>query len=84
METGVLAFSFLTDFVLDYEETYTNAVVNSNHPDPGVVKGKDGSFVVVSTSNFAVKDEDGAFPILTSTNLYTWTQQGYVFPKGKF
>ena len=47
LETGVLAFSFLTDFVLDYEETYTNAVVNSNHPDPGVVKVKDGTFVVV-------------------------------------
>ena len=60
-----------------------NPVLNSNHPDPGVLKLLDGTFVAVSTSNFAVNGTEGAFPILTSTNLYKWTHQGYIFPQGK-
>ena len=34
--------------------TYTNPVIDSNTPDPGVLALKDGSgYVVVSTSNYA-------------------------------
>ena len=60
-----------------------NPVIDDNRPDPGVLKLLDGTFVAVSTSNFASYGKEGAFPISTSTNLYTWTQQGFVFPKGK-
>ena len=36
--------------------SYTNPIINSNHPDPGVLALPDGSgYVVVTTSNYATK-----------------------------
>ena len=42
-----------------------------------------GTFVAVTTSNFAFNGTPPALPLLTSPNLYQWTRNGYVFPKGK-
>ena len=51
---------------------YTNPVVSSNTPDPGVLKLPDGSgFVMVATSNHAKKCED-VFPILFSKDMVNW------------
>ena len=61
------------------ESTFTNPVVNSDHPDPGVLRLADGSFVAVTTSN----DASNSFPILTSPDLVNWQERGYVFPEGK-
>ena len=60
-----------------------NPVIESNHPDPGVVKLGDGTFVVITTADRPFNGTAGAFPILTSPDLYTWTDQGFVFPKGE-
>lgn len=59
-------------------DTYINPVVDSDHPDPGVLKLDDGTFVAVTTRSSEA--EPMAFPILTSPDLVNWTQQGYVFP----
>ena len=74
---------FLDIFIV-HRQTYLNPVFNANHPDPGVLKLKDGSYVAVTTADHAVNTTDGAYPILSSPDLITWTQHGYVFPKGKF
>ena len=56
------------------QEYYVNPVVDSNHPDPGVLQLPDGSgFVAVTTSNYASKP-DPAFPILFSEDLINWEQ----------
>ena len=56
------------------QEYYVNPVVDSNHPDPGVLKLPNGSgFVAVTTSNYASKP-DPAFPILFSEDLINWEQ----------
>ena len=53
---------------------YTNPVVSSNTPDPGVLMLPDGlGYTVVSTSNFAVNSTEGAFKILHSKDLVHWT-----------
>ena len=51
---------------------YTNPVIATNYPDPGVLKLPDGSgFVMVATSNHAKKCED-VFPILFSKDMVNW------------
>ena len=53
---------------------YTNPVVSSNTPDPGVLMLPDGlGYTVVSTSNFAVNSTEGAFKILHSKDLVNWS-----------
>ena len=53
---------------------YTNPVVNSNHPDPGVLAlPNNQGFVAVSTSDHAQPlSKDPVFPILYSANLVDW------------
>ena len=55
---------------------FTNPIVPSDHPDPGVLRLPDDSFVAVTTSN----DASNSFPILTSPDLVSWSPAGYVFP----
>ena len=48
---------------------YTNPLVDSNHPDPGVLKLLDNSgYVAVSTGVYS----DGIFPILYSKDMVHW------------
>ena len=48
---------------------YTNPLVDSNHPDPGVLKLLDNSgYVAVSTGVYS----DGIFPILYSEDMVHW------------
>lgn len=61
------------------ESSFANPVVNSDHPDPGVLRLDDGSFVAVTTSNNGAN----SFPILTSPDLVYWDQRGYVFSEGQ-
>ena len=53
---------------------YTNPVVNSNHPDPGVLAlPNNQGFVAVSTSDHVEpRSKDPVFPILYSPNLVNW------------
>ena len=75
------AISVLPSFELvsatDCDESgscYTNPVVSSNTPDPGVLMLPDGlGYTVVSTSNFAVNSTEGAFKILHSKDLVHWS-----------
>lgn len=64
--------------------TYTNPVLATNCPDPGVLRLPDGSgFLAVCTSNFAVRSRgDPAFPLLHSPDLVHWRPRGHVFPTG--
>ena len=57
-----------------YHPMYTNPVVNSNHPDPGVLAlpEKQG-FVLVSTSDqVRPLSSEPVFPILHSYDLVHW------------
>ena len=57
-----------------YASTYTNPVVNSNHPDPGVLAlPNQKGYVAVSTSDMNLPlSGDPVFPILYSTDLVNW------------
>ena len=69
----ILFPQFYLQFFLG-QEYYVNPVVDSNHPDPGVLKLPNGlGFVAVTTSNYASKP-DPAFPILFSEDLINWEQ----------
>merc|ERR1739838_1090492 len=61
--------------------SYTNPVVNADHPDPGVLSLPDNAgYVVVSTGVF----NGNAYPIMFSTDLVNWQQRGFVFPSGSW
>ena len=53
------------------DATYTNPVIASNSPDPGVLRlPGDQGFVAVTTSNFALRSRgDPAFPLHHSWDL---------------
>jgi beta-xylosidase len=55
---------------------YLNPVINSNHPDPGILKLSNNTYIAVSTTG----DSPNAFPIMTSNDLISWRTKGYVFP----
>ena len=52
-------------------------VINSDFPDPGVLKLPDGSGYLGVVSSGNVPD---AFPLISSPDLVTWTPRGHVFP----
>ncbi|KAL9643709.1 hypothetical protein ABK040_016156 [Willaertia magna] len=95
LSTILLVTLFVTPFVLS-SSSYTNPVINSNTPDPGVLYDKRiNSFIAVSTSNYfqlkkskinkipiktEKEEENGIFPIHISQDLATWHFVGYVFP----
>jgi arabinan endo-1,5-alpha-L-arabinosidase len=56
---------------------YTNAVIPTDCPDPGVLHDGD-TYVLTCTSG----DAASAFPIYTSSDLASWTPAGHVFPAG--
>ena len=69
---GSTAGSFPNATFATFADSYLNPVVNSNHPDPGILALPDNAgYVVVSTSHFNSKSGP-AFPILFSTNLVDW------------
>ena len=57
-----------------FQRKYTNPVVNSNHPDPGVMAlPNEQGFILVSTSDLARPNStDPVFPILFSFVLVNW------------
>ena len=57
-----------------FHPMYRNPVVNSNHPDPGVVAlPENQGFVLVSTSDLVrPQSSDPVFPILHSFDLGHW------------
>ncbi|EGD74761.1 hypothetical protein PTSG_06998 [Salpingoeca rosetta] len=60
---------------VNVQGTYTNPVIDSNHPGPGVLI-QDGVVYAVTTSG----DAPDAFPIMTSTDMVNWKLSGHVFP----
>jgi beta-xylosidase len=78
----LLAVFSLFALAIGQGPTYTNPVVDSNHPDPGVFALEDGSgFVVVSTSNYNFNNDGPVYPIMFSTDLVNWKTMSYVFPQ---
>lgn len=61
--------------------SYTNPVIHSNTPDPGVTRLKDGSgWVAVATSDFATRaNKSSAFPMYFSRDLVSWELRAMVF-----
>ena len=58
---------------------YTNPVIDSDNPDPGVLYIPEADLYLAVTTH----GEDGAsFPLLTSADLATWEHKGWVFPPG--
>lgn len=57
-----------------YCSRFTNPVVDSNHPDPGVLALNSGGYGVVSTSNYANNNDGPAFPMMFSGNLVNWEE----------
>ena len=57
-----------------YHPMYTNPVVNSNHPDPGVLAlPENQGFVLVSTSDLVrPHSAEPVFPILHSLDMVHW------------
>jgi len=64
-----------------YHPMYTNPVVNSNHPDPGVlVLPENQGFIFVSTSDLVrPHSSEPVFPISHSLDMVYWELKGYVF-----
>ncbi|HEY1697771.1 MAG TPA: glycoside hydrolase family 43 protein [Polyangiaceae bacterium] len=58
---------------------YTNPVIPTDCPDPGVLHDGD-HYVLTCTSG----DAADAYPIYTSPDLATWTLVGHVFPSGQW
>ena len=56
---------------------YTNPVLDTDHPDPGVIQLPDGSgyLGVLSSGN-----SPDTFPLIFSPDLVTWSPRGQVFP----
>ena len=56
---------------------YRNPVLDSDHPDPGVVQLHDGSgyLAVLSSGN-----SPDTFPLMFSLDLVNWSPMGQVFP----
>ena len=50
-------------------DTYTNAVINNDAPDPSVVRGPDGAYYLYATGAVGYK----------SYNLADWTSMGWIF-----
>ena len=75
-----------TAFVFgDTAQTYQNPLVVENMPDPGVLRLSDGSYVLVSTSNYSSDpSKNDAFPIRHSKDLVTWEEKGFLFPHGEW
>ena len=59
------------------EVTFTNPVLNTDHPDPGVVLLHDGTAYLAVLSSGESPD---TFPLMESRDLVTWTDMGNVFP----
>jgi len=57
--------------------SYTNPVLDSDHPDPGIVPLADGSGYLGVLSSGESPD---TFPLMVSRDLVTWTDMGNVFP----
>ena len=57
--------------------SYTNPVLDSDHPDPGIVPLADGSGYLGVLSSGESPD---TFPLMVSRDLVTWTHMGNVFP----
>ena len=53
--------------------TYTNPVVQTNSPDPGVLL-LNGTYWMVSTAG-----SSNAFPLRSSPDLVNWTEEGFTF-----
>src|SRR5579884_3418359 len=59
--------------------TYSNPIIAQTTPDPAIIKGLDGYYYVIATSD---RWEDGSFhllPIYRSTNLVHWQFVGDAF-----
>jgi len=79
-KTNVLVI--LLNFHLAKADTYINPVINSDYPDPGILRlpdPEDGYLGVVSSGN--VED---AFPLIWSQDLVSWSPRGHVFPNGSW
>ena len=68
-------YVFLVVFVEGLQ--YTNPVLDTDHPDPGVLQLPDGSgyLGVLSSGN-----SPDTFPLIFSPDLVSWSPRGQVFP----
>ena len=66
-------------FIVGFAEgvQYSNPVLDSDHPDPGVIRLHDGSgyLAVLSSGN-----SPDTFPLMFSLDLVSWSPMGEVFP----
>ena len=63
--------------------TYTNPVLATNTPDPGVLALSSGGWAIVATSDHATSPTtQPALPLYYSPDLISWQPQGHVFPAG--
>merc|ERR1719228_1214357 len=61
--------------------TYTNPVIPTNSPDPGILSLPTGGYAAVATSNWATDPlTEPVFPIYFSQDLVNWQLQSHVFP----
>merc|ERR1712129_580824 len=75
------ARSFEAADTFNWAVSYTNPLIHSNTPDPGVTKLMDGSgWVAVATSDFASRaNNSSAFPMYFSTDMVRWQLRSWVF-----
>ena len=75
------ARSFEAADTFNWAVSYTNPLIASNTPDPGVTKLKDGSgWAAVATSDFATRAHNSsAFPMYFSPDMVRWELQSWVF-----
>ena len=80
-ERHISAFKNSQKNVAISPNSYTNPLIGSNCPDPGVIKLMDGSgWAAVTTSNYASRAKrSSAFPIHFSKDLVHWTLRSMVF-----
>jgi arabinan endo-1,5-alpha-L-arabinosidase len=58
---------------------YANPVIPVDCPDPGVLHDGNGYYLACTSGDAA-----DAYPIYTSPDLGSWTQQGHIFPAGRW
>ena len=73
--------SFKKAETFNWAVSYTNPLISTNTPDPGVTKLADGSgWVVVATSDFATRAlNSSAFPMYFSSDMIRWEFRSWVF-----
>jgi len=74
-----------SSFTSTPSSTYTNPVIESNTPDPGILALPGGGYAVVATSDHATEPAtEPALQLFHSLDMVSWESKGHVFLPGRW